>query len=179
MKKLLLLTVVLFCSAQAVATERMYAVGSILYSDIELGDQALTGLGYKLGLGHQFHPQWYVEAGVQQLADEQDPNNRLQADGLYLSLLGKARNRTGELFYRLGVMRLDLQGEYIPPGSACATVVPSPCAFDNSIMAGNIGLGFDFFLTDRMMMRVEGEYIQGERDFSAGVFTLGVRYNFN
>lgn len=175
----LTLFVVFLAVLPAAATERMYATVSALYTDVDNAGQSVTGPGYKLGLGYQFHPQWYVETGVQQLTDQNDALNALQIDGLYLSLLGKARNRQGELFYRIGVMRLDLEGLYIPEGTACAAVIPSPCAINETILAGNIGIGFDFFITDRMMLRVEGEYIQGEQDFSSGALTLGLRYNFN
>lgn len=186
----------------AQAKDDLYGIVTIGFADTEVGSAAAESAAYKFGLGYQFHRQWYVEAGYQQIADEsmnsQIPTNLAQAESfeggleggaIYLSVLGKASGRTGELFYRLGVLNVDLKGQSLVAADTCsigsATSISlvtgenySLCEYDEGVFAGAFGIGFDFFIGTRTMLRVEIEHIEGEHDFSSSSAHLGLRYNF-
>lgn len=156
----------------AQATDKMYGVvgsgyGDGEYQQIDAGSETLY-----LAFGHELSPQWYVEAGFKRLFDDENELMALKADGLYLALLGKAGGRHGELFYKLGAMRTDIRGQAMT--EACAN-----CQFDDGIVAGMVGLGFDFHVGLNSMIRLEYEYVRGEDEFSANLFNLAFRYNFN
>lgn len=164
------------------ATERMYGVAGGSFTDLEYSQQDDKGAGFSLAVGHQFHPQWYVEAGYNQLVDETTDSGNLKGDALYLALLGKAGNHTGELFYKLGIMNVAMQGSESPIEGACALGESGNdglCTFDESGLAGVVGLGFDYHLGLRSMLRMEYNYVEGENDLSAHTINLAIRYNFN
>ena len=190
-------------SLQTLAADNLYTVFSVGYSDVELFDNSNEGFGYKMGFGYQIDPQWYVEAGYQQLvhdnlyltelptaADVTNNENLQQGDALFLSFLGKASGPTGELFYRLGVLKTDIRGQQLFAGvRECelgqANVVAiadfgaaTMCDYDESGVAGVIGLGFDYFVGARTMMRVELEYIKGQDNLTVANASVGLRYNF-
>ena len=100
---ILLVLFSLFKLSQVNATENVYAVASVGAGNIDYDDESNTKFGYKLGIGYQFHRQWYMEAGIQKFAldsmasrlpDSAEALNddELQLDGsaLFLSVLGKA-----------------------------------------------------------------------------------------
>ncbi len=49
-------------SLQILAADKLYTVMSVGYSDLEFTQESNKGLGYKMAIGYQFDPQWYVEA---------------------------------------------------------------------------------------------------------------------
>lgn len=171
-------------SLSASATERMYGTFGVGYADTEFSQQSKDGITYNLAIGHQFTSQWYVELGYQQLIDEQENAESMKADALYLALLGKASSYNGELFYKLGVMNVDVAGvENIAADGVCRVgkAVPeaAQCLYDEGSLAGLIGLGYDYHLGLRSMLRLEYSYIAGENDLKAHVVNVGFRYNFN
>ncbi len=188
---------------QALAADNTYAIFSLGGADLEYSEQETDGLAYKLGLGYQFHPQWYVEVGYQQLIDEslftgQVPSDqavserqtKLQGDGLFLAFLGKASGRQGELFYRLGVLKTDVRGQTLNSGVVGCEVGQSQsiqttsqqtatlCDFDKSGTAAVLGLGYDYFVGPRTMLRTEVEYIKGSQSLTSTMLSIGLRYNF-
>ncbi len=192
----------MFC-VPALAVDKVYTVLVVGYSDVEDSQQDTDGVAYKLGLGYQFDPQWYVEFGYQQLINDkllidslpsalqvEQASHRLQGGALFLSFLGKAANNVGELFYRLGLLKTDFKGQTIHSGThTCdfgeASVVSidsfgsaTICQYDNDGAAAVIGLGFDYFVSARAMVRTEVEYIKGQDNLAMSVFSVGLRYNF-
>ena len=187
-------------SLQTLAANNLYTVFSVGYSDLEFIQESNEGFGYKMALGYQFDPQWYVEAGYQQLIHDdlyfnEQPTasnftNVQQADALFLSFLGKASGPTGELFYRLGVLKNDIRGQQLFAGATqCefgqANVLSiadfgtaTMCDYDESGVAGVIGLGFDYFVSARAMVRAEVEYIKGQNNLEVTIVSVGLRYNF-
>lgn len=174
----------------AQAIERMYGVIGVGYSDLEYRTVEDEAFSYKLVLGHQFHRQWYVEGGYYQLADidaETDGSTfGLKSDALYLGVLGKAAHPVGELFYRLGVASVSVQSAELSGGAGCdvgsavaAVGNQTLCAYDESIAAGLIGLGFDYYVATKTFIRLEAEYMRGKDGFDTSMISLGVRYNFN
>ncbi|MDM7859608.1 outer membrane beta-barrel protein [Alteromonas sp. ASW11-36] len=169
--------------SNAQATENMYAVISAGYADSEFAQYSGGSVAYKLAIGYEIHRQWYIEGGYQRLAsDEADAGDLLiglEGDALFISALGKASAREGELFYRLGAMRADLSG-YRLESSTCDN---APCtvetAYDDGIFAGVIGIGFDWYVGLNTMVRFEVEHISGEDSFQSNAAYLGFRYNFN
>ena len=197
------LVINMMVSFQTLASEKYYTIFSIGYSDLEFTQESNKGLGYKLAIGYQFDPQWYVEAGYQQLiydklyiaalptaANVNNDENVQQGDALFLAFLGKASSRVGELFYRLGVLKTDIRGQQLLTGvKECefgrANVLAiadfgaaTMCDYDESGVAGVIGLGFDYFVGVRSMVRAEIEYIKGQDDLTVTTATIGFRYNF-
>ena len=109
---------------------------------------------------------------------------------MFLAFLGKASSPTGELFYRLGVLKTDIRGQQLLVGVrecefgeanvmaiadfGAATI----CDYDESGVAGVIGLGYDYFVGARTMVRAEIEYIKGQDNLTVTTATVGLRYNF-
>jgi len=190
-------------SVQTFAADNLYSVFSVGYSDVEFIQDANHGVGYKMAFGYQIDPQWYVEAGYQKLihdtlystdlptaTDVTKGENVQQGDALFLAFLGKASNPTGELFYRIGVLKTDIRGQQLLAGvreceSGQATVLAmtdfgaaTMCDYDESGVAGVIGLGFDYFVGARSMVRAEIEYIKGQDNLTVTTVNVGLRYNF-
>lgn len=190
-------------SVQVLAAEELYTVFSVGYSDVEFSQDSNEGFGYKMTFGYQFDPQWYVEAGYQQLihdrlysadlptsTDVSNAETVLQGDALFLSFLGKASSPTGELFYRLGVLKTDFRGQQLFAGvmecefgqtnilAIADFGSATMCDYDESGIAGVIGLGFDYFIGARTMIRTEIEYIKGQDNLTVTTANIGLRYNF-
>ena len=161
-------------TANVEATEKMYAVVSAGYADSEFAQYSDGSAAYKLAIGHQIHPQWYVEGGYQKIATDDSDSatalDSLDGDALFLSVLGKASSRDGELYYRLGIMRADLVGNQ--------TVDDTIQPYDNGVLAGVVGVGFDWYVGLNTMVRFEVEHISGEDSFQSNAAYIGFRYNF-
>ncbi|GGW87144.1 outer membrane beta-barrel protein [Alteromonas halophila] len=172
----------LLLSGQALATEKMYGTVGVGYSDSEFSEQSLDGTGYNLAVGHQFHPQWYVEAGYLQLLDDVSQDSGMETGALYLAILGKASSLQGELFYKLGIAKADINGSEAPSEAGecrLGGLQSGACRFDEGIVAGMVGLGYDYNIGMRSMLRFEYTYLAGEEDFSTHYVGIGFRYNFN
>jgi outer membrane autotransporter protein len=190
-------------SLQTLAADNLYTVFSAGYSDVEFSQDSNKGFGYKMAFGYQIDPQWYVEAGYQQLVHDDlystapptsndviNAENLQQGDALFLAFLGKASGRKGELYYRLGVLKTDIRGQQLLAGvTECefgqANVLTvadfgaaTMCDYNESGVAGVIGLGFDYFVGARTMIRSEVEYIKGQDNLTVTTVTVGLRYNF-
>ena len=190
-------------SFQSLAADNLYTVFSAGYSNLELSENSNNGLNYKIAFGYQIDPQWYLEAGYQQLIHDnlyvarlpnaEDVNNdesEQQGDALFLAFLGKASGAMGELFYRLGVLKTDLRGQQLFAGDLTCEKghknalmidnygAATLCDYDEGGVAGVIGLGFDYFIGTRTMLRGEIEYIKGQDNLTVTAATIGVRYNF-
>ncbi len=173
---------VMLVSGQAVATEKMYGTVGVTYNDAEYTVQEADGVGYNFAVGHQFHPQWYLEAGFLQLVDKQDDNGSITADALYLAVLGKAGSIQGELYYKLGIAKTDILGVQAPDemgGCPEGELQFNACQYDEGIAAGMIGIGYDYHVGLRSMIRFDYTFLIGKDDFKTHVATLGFRYNFN
>lgn len=202
-KQIGLLVLGCMINIQVLAADNLYSVMSLGYADVELSEKSNAGLSYKFGFGYQIHPQWYVEAGYQQLihenlyvdrlpsaADFNDAEQVQQADALFLAFLGKASGPMGELYYRLGILKTDIRGQQLLVGAReCALGqanvmnidnlgTATICDYDEGGVAGVIGLGFDYFVGARTMVRSEIEYIKGQDNLTVTAVTIGLRYNF-
>lgn len=186
----LLFSIFCFCCSAlpAQAIEKMYGVVGVGFTDAEYSETVEETVSYKLVLGHQFHRQWYFEGGYYQIADVESDNNSFtfQADALYFGALGKASHAVGELFYRIGVASVNVQAiesSGINPcttGDAIAVIGESNvCAYDESVVAGILGLGFDYYVATKIFVRFEAEYLRGKDGFDVSIFSIGLRYNFN
>ncbi|MBT0585647.1 outer membrane beta-barrel protein [Alteromonas oceanisediminis] len=172
----------LFATHQAAATERLYGVIGAGYSQSEFRQGEQDGLSYKAAIGYQLDAQWYLEAGYQRIADgsvdvppQSNESDALAGDALSLSVLGKAGSREGELFYRLGILRGDLEGYQTVTQDGVDGLV----YYNDSVVAGTVGLGFDWYVGLNSMIRFEFEHIFGEDDLKVNAATIGFRYNFN
>ncbi|AWL12856.1 hypothetical protein HMF8227_02404 [Saliniradius amylolyticus] len=185
--------------ASAASNGTMYGLAAASYNDADAGQAAEKGMGYGIAFGYEFHRQWYVEAGYQQLLDEPAENvltiadtsaelpQGVEAGGAFVALLGKASSTHGTLFYRLGVMALDHQSSYYASvDDGCAEGADSgvsvqtltQCMVDDTSAAGLAGLGFDFYLTPNWSLRTEYQYVRGEDDFESHGGLIGVKYHF-
>ncbi|NDW14269.1 outer membrane beta-barrel protein [Alteromonas genovensis] len=160
---------------KAEAAPENYGLVSVGYTDFEFDGGSDREVAYSVAYGHKIHRQWYAEAGYLNLFDYSDDGAEAEGEALYLAVLGKASSTTGELFYKLGVARVDVAAT-IPCGTETAS---ASCSFDNGIAAGLIGLGFDYYVSQNSMVRFEYTYIGGEDSFSTNMLSLGFRYNFN
>jgi opacity protein-like surface antigen len=186
----LLCSVASSLSFSAQAEHNFYGILAAGYVQNEVEEYELDKASYKIGVGYELNPQWYIEAGYQALGEENASADFADIDadkaefsGMYLSVLGKAQGEYGELFYRLGAMRIDADVESVSDLSCTPTIpsdpnIPASCRFDESLIAGVAGLGFDFYIHNSLMMRFEAEYIKGEKDYAATAAYVGLRYNF-
>lgn len=202
-KQIGLLVLSWIVSLQTLAADNLYTVFSIGYSDVEFIQDSNKGFGYKMAFGYQVDPQWYVEAGYQQLVhdslysmdlptstDVTNAQHLQQGDALFVAFLGKASGPMGELFYRLGVLKTDIRGQQLLAGDReCeygqAKVLAiadfgaaTMCDYNESGVAAVIGLGFDYFVGTRTMIRSEIEYIKGQDNLTVATASVGLRYNF-
>lgn len=191
----------LLISFTAMAQDDLYVVGSAGYSNADFEQISEKGFTGKIGVGYQFHRQWYLEMGYQQLIDQsasalpleasqiESFDSMLSAGGVYAALLGKARGETGELYYRLGFVWASVESLSVSAQAECETGNSSQvnftgggsyyqCAYNDNQIAGVLGLGYDTFLTENLMLRTELEYAHGSEAFSATSFYVGLRYNF-
>jgi len=169
-----ILTIILSIGASH-ALANSYAIATAGYSSVDTQVDDDGDLGYSVALGYQIHRQWYVEGGYLSLIDAEGDEQEVTANGAYLALLGKAGSNTGELYYKLGVAHIDI--EYISVSeTTCDGAVF--CGYDDSVIAGLAGLGFDYYVGLESMVRLEYVYLGGEDDFSSHSMNLGFRYNF-
>jgi hypothetical protein len=170
-------------TSYAHATEKMYGLITSGYTNLDFNHQENDGINYSLALGHQFQRQWYAEAGFRQLIDEQSEQNANKASALYLAVLGKAGHQVGELFYKLGVLNIDVDGYgNVDENGGCnfgELSSANRCEYDEGMIGGMVAIGFDYHLSMKTMMRLEIEHIRAENDFKANMINLGIRYNFN
>ena len=164
----------LFCSKAEAAPEN-YGVVSVGYTDFEFNDGSDREFAYSVAYGHKVDRQWYAEVGYLNLFDYSEDDVEAESEALYLALLGKASSTEGELFYKLGVARVDVAAT-VPCGDDAA---PVSCNYDDGLVAGLVGLGFDYYVFQNAMVRFEYTYIGGEDSFSTNMLNLGFRYNFN
>lgn len=175
----MLLALSFSCCLSHEALANAYGIITLGYADVDLGEVADKSASYGGALGYQVHPQWYVEAGYLHLVDSSEESQDVSASGPYLAFLGKAGSQEGELFYRLGIASIDKVEKYLPSQQACADATQVlRCEVDERILAGMAGLGFDYFVGLRAMVRVEYMYMGGKDDFSSHAINLGFRYNF-
>ncbi|MBT1064810.1 outer membrane beta-barrel protein [Bowmanella sp. Y26] len=200
MKKTILAALCLLTSQTVMANGGMYGLFSAGYADASQGQAGDKGIGYSFAMGYELDKQWFVEGGFQQLIDEDgdapvlsnlgsEDNSSLKADALYLALLGKASSQAGTLFYRVGVMSVKLESQaFIGSGQSCEEGEGSAysleggdavrCSYDETIVAGVVGLGFDFKVADAWDVRIEAQHVRGKDGFEANIGQIGLRYNF-
>ena len=190
----------LLLSANLQAADNLYSLVSVSYSELDYAAQSFDDINYKFALGYQIDRQWYAEFGYQQLVDQDaaqlapetsqqadDFEGQAQGDALYAALLGKAASEMGELFYKIGVMKIDIKGQaLVESEQSCSLGQASPlqsanyqvCDYDEGSVAGIFSLGFDFYLSEKTMLRTEVEYIKGQDKLEATLVQVGIRYNF-
>lgn len=184
------------------AEDNFYGVASVGFANSKFDQSEVDDASFKLGLGYQFHPQWYAELGYQQLSNQNfieqlpmtlhevsDFNYGMQGDAIFASLLGKATGRIGELYYRVGIVRAEVKGQQIENSAECNSITGqqfsvdngdtfSLCEYDEGSLAGVFGIGFDFYIGINMMLRTEVEHISGENGLETNAGYVGLRYNF-
>jgi hypothetical protein len=173
----------------AQALDSIYGAAGMLYSTTEFSQRDEDDVGYQLVLGHAISRQWYIEVGYSELMNMSSDNKGnldMETNALYISALGKASNQVGELFYRIGVANLDVAALEQPIDDSCELGAlreqvsgVSLCQYDEGILAGIIGLGFDFYIANKTFLRLEVNYFRGENDYVSGTAFVGIRYNFN
>lgn len=191
-RRLLFLLIYLTCW-QTVAKDRsfdieltqFYGVVGVGFSDGEIDDTSSSGLAYRLALGYELTSQWQAELGYQSIVD--DEGNEFEegysAHALSVSLLGKARGRSGELFYRIGLAYVDLSGDINTSSSGSCSVgvlssVSNLCVVDESGVGAVLGLGFDYYLGLKNELRFEIEHILADNQFSSTALFANYKYNF-
>jgi OmpA-like transmembrane domain. len=108
--------------------------------------------------------------------DAETDEQSLSSKGPYLALLGKASSPKGELYYKLGVASVDIEQGSINSSAGGAEALAG--GYEDTIVAGLAGLGFDYYVGMKSKVRVEYTYFGGKDDFSAHIVNLGFRNNF-
>ena len=169
------LGVMVFGFSQAYAAPKNYGLATVGYNNFEASSVSDKEFAYSLAVGRQVHRQWYAEAGYISLFDYADSEDKANGDALYLAVLGKASSSKGELFYKLGVARVDadVTSECIDNDETVR------CGVSESLAAGIVGLGFDYYVGLKSMIRMEYVHMTGEDSFSTNMVNVGFRYNFD
>ncbi|MDT0593584.1 outer membrane beta-barrel protein [Glaciecola petra] len=180
-----------FCAHAATKDGTFYAVSALGYADNEYVQENFDGFSYKLNIGYELNAQWAFETGFQLLVDNSGNFNVSESlegsqeiNSLSVSALGRASSRHGELFYRIGLLRLDSTFVDISNDEECLGTLLADqsanliCQQRDSSIAGVIGLGFDFYIHHSTLLRIEIEHIEGENDYSAQAVYIGFRLNF-
>ncbi|MFW8590389.1 outer membrane beta-barrel protein [Glaciecola sp. 2405UD65-10] len=195
--KSLLSLVFVFMTQQSIAQQNFYGITSLGYASNDYDglsqSQSLDAVSYKLGVGYEYNRSWSFEAGFQSLGEEilsmdelNFENSSIEIDNIYLNALGRAGNRHGELFYRVGIARVDTSESYLASAPLCggqSSILAVQqdamlCQTSKSGMAGVVGLGFDFYIHHSTLLRIEAEYMSGENGYSTSATYLGIRLNF-
>jgi hypothetical protein len=180
---------IIFCIFSAVsnhagASKQFYAVAGAGVAEAQIDDVSSTDFSYRLNIGYEFHRQWQAELGYQRLVDDSDGNEAgLSVQALSLSALGKAKNRNGELFYRIGLAYVDVEGavDTINQNSCDATIQTSSatlCSVDEGGIGGVVGLGYDLYLGLHSEIRFEAEYLYGDNNVTAAAIYVGYKFKF-
>ncbi|BFT29596.1 hypothetical protein D210916BOD24_07720 [Alteromonas sp. D210916BOD_24] len=160
------------------AENTTYAVINVGYSKVDTQYDGESDVSYSGGVAYQFHRQWYAEGGYIVQADKSNERFALSSKGPYFALLGKAGNQHGELYYKVGVSYLDIEQRFVDSEQSLCDSTQNTCGYQDNIFAGLVGMGFDYYLSKGVMLRVEYTYFAGQNDFSSHVTNLGFRYNF-
>jgi hypothetical protein len=191
---------ILLLAPQLQAADNLYSVIGASYSKLDYAEQNFDDITYNFAIAYEINSQWYAEFGYQQLADQgaaqmapetsqqaDDFEGLAQGDSIYAALVGKASGELGELFYKIGVMKIDIKGQaLVAADQSCSLGRAGPlqstnyqvCEYDEGSAAGLISMGFDFHLTEKTMLRTEVEYIRGQDSLEVIILQLGIRYNF-
>lgn len=175
MKQFVVGFIALFFIFNAHSASTNYGIASVGYSDFEFTNVENSGLTYSVAFGRQIHRQWYAEVGYLNLTNDSDNDTKLSGDALYLAVLGKANSQYGELYYKLGVASVDIASTRYCGNSEFSG---DACSFDEGVVAGIAGLGFDYYVGLKSMVRLEYIYLGGEDNLSTHLVSLGFRYNF-
>ncbi|MEM0911891.1 MAG: outer membrane beta-barrel protein [Pseudomonadota bacterium] len=171
------------------AEQAYYGFASAGYAKTELEDIERDRPTFKIGIGYELNREWSFEAGIQSFGNDDGgdfPTDDATAQyyGVFVSALGRAGNASGELFYRLGLSYVDAEVLDLPTGNVCASGLElvtggTPvCEFDEGVIAGHLGLGFDYFFTPKFTFRTEVEWTRGQDGFDSTGIYLGILYNF-
>lgn len=163
------------------------------WSTTDINPVSKDATGWRASVGYSIHPQWDVEVGyLSLLSGKTIPSGAehgqisLDADVYYLGLLGKAGNETGELFYRVGVGQANVASQPSEDGDigcngGSGSIVDRTnvyCGFDESYLAMILGLGFDYYFTDHLAIRFEGDYLFGENDTKSTKASVSLKVFF-
>lgn len=182
--------------------DKSYVSLAPMYSDVSVAKGGKEA-GFNISFGTEIDRQWYAEIGLNYFASGYtalaQPNDAasaasadsgIDASGIHLAFLGKARGQQGELYYRIGVAALDVTSEhFVDATNSCsggtltdvAAVdgsTQSLCAVNDTVLAGMIGIGFDTFLGYETQLRFAVDHYRGENDVQINTIQLGLRYNF-
>lgn len=187
----------LFAAGTLSAREGFYGISSIGYVSNDLDNAqrtlSLKSASYKLAIGYEITNSWNIEAGFQALGEDIFSNEELNLEnssteltGLFLAALGKAKNRQGELFYKLGIARVDVTETFLSQSNTCPETTniiamldnAGVCQYSESKLAGILGIGFDFYIHHSTLLRLEVEQMSGEGGYSSSAGFIGLRVNF-
>lgn len=182
--------------------DKNYIALSPMYSDVQ-ATHSKKEVGFNLSFGTEIHKQWYAELGVNYFSSGFDnltqptdldtafaADSGIDASGVHLAFLGKAKNQRGELYYRIGIAALNVTSEkYVTPESSCGSAsrietmaldgaAVSLCSMDDTKLAGMIGIGFDTYLGYETQLRFAIDHYRGQDDIQINTIQLGLRYNF-
>ncbi len=144
------------------------------YARVDTAQTEQSGGGLNLTLGRQIHPQWDLELGLSSIIDHNSRESQLSAEGITVSLLGKATGASGMLYYRLGLSYLRYQQSFTVEGCQNS----ENCAFSDGTLGGVVGLGFDTLLYPGLSLRTELVYAKAQHDLSFSQAVLGLKYYF-
>ncbi|MGQ8364697.1 outer membrane beta-barrel protein [Glaciecola sp. 1036] len=178
-------------SYKAEAQPEFYGIASAGFAQTEVESYELDSFSYKIGLGYELTKQWNIEFGYQSFGEENpadpvvsinEPSAELSA--LYLAMLGNAEGNFGQLYYKVGLLAINSQVDFIS-GTVCdasfetvSTLAGTLCSMDDTLIAGQLGLGFDFYIHHSTMIRTEIEWTKGQNGFESAAVYLGLRLNF-
>lgn len=186
--------------------EHFYISAAATYSRVEHSTNKSKGGGYEANLGYSINSDWSIELGYLDALDktstEPDDDsgflygNGFQIKGAMLTLLGKAAMAGGELYYRAGILRAEInsttfyRGE--SQGFAChnGTILEYLVYLDGdeydffkcvSSAKKNValfGLGYKYAMSDSWFLSTEARRIFVRSGFNVDNVSVGIGYRF-
>jgi len=185
--------------ASAELFDKSYVVVASQYSNIDLDFTDEGQAGVTLAFGTEIEKKWNVEFGYSFMADNYKlpgdlsavtagQSMGIDASAWHAAFLGKARGNSGVLFYKIGLMHSSFESAAVVEQESCSRGVaiaptetvngPVICQIDESSIAGLVGMGFDYNVTEGSQVRFNVDYVFGENSLQATLFQVGYRYNF-
>nr|WP_245217594.1 outer membrane beta-barrel protein [Rheinheimera maricola] len=188
------------------AAEHFSISAAANYSRVEHATNKSKGGGYEANLGYSINSNWSIELGYLDALDKTstEPDydsgslygNGYQLKGAMLTVLGKAAMAEGELYYRAGILRAEINATTFyngePQGFTCHNGLISEyevtwddieynffkCEASAKKNVALFGLGYKYNISDSWFLSTEVRRIFARSGFNVDNVSVGIGYRF-
>ena len=186
------------------SAKNYYLSGAAIYSRVDHSDNDSKGGGAELNLGYTINSSWSIELSyldaLSETSSEPDYDSRslythgYELNGVMLSILGKTSLAEGELYYRAGIMRTDVNSTtfYETDNFNCDSGLVSgyvvnwdddvynffKCEVSEKKNVALFGLGYKYDFNDNWFFRTELRRLFMRDSFYVDNLSVGLGYRF-